>query len=166
MHFGAFGAKSAIGGITLSISHSFADHFNSFEEIVLSKGRCLCLRCLGPGVAILIVNLHLDPALGHDAKTKLLRDIKAESLAFPGYTMFLGDFNFIHSDEARCNIADPTQEESTSNPKLAAWFEECFCDFMELHQGAYTRRDTRGDLFTTLSRLDRLYTNLPPRRRP
>ena len=32
----------------------------------------------------------------------------------------------------------------------------------ELHQGAHTRRDTRGDRYTTLSRLDRLYVNLPP----
>ena len=162
MHWGSFGSKPAIGGVLVSISMEFAENFNSFQEIVLSVGRCLVIRCVGPGAALQIINLHLEPSLSFDDKSALLNTIATTTATFLGISIFMGDFNFIHSDETRCNLADPMQAESNANPRLATFFEELFANFTELHQGAHTRRDTRGDRFTTLSRLDRLYVNLPP----
>jgi exonuclease III len=144
MHWGSFGVRAAVGGVTTSISHEFANHFNEFTEVTFMTGRCLGLKCCGPLASLFIVNLHLDPILSHNDKTKLLHEIHAETKKFGSYTLLLGDFNFIHSDEARCNLSDPVQAESTANPRLASFFEEEFADFTECHQGAYTRRDTRG----------------------
>ncbi len=44
MHWGTFGARAAIGGITTSISHPPAAHFDEFEEFVPMVARCHGIR--------------------------------------------------------------------------------------------------------------------------
>ena len=129
IHWGTCGARSAIGGITPCISHALAAHFDVFEEFVPMVARCHGIRCRGRGVDLMIINLHLEPILTHSDKTKLLNNIHNESKNIPGFTVLIGDFNFIYSDEARRNIVDPLQAETTSNPKLAACVESLFSDF-------------------------------------
>jgi endonuclease/exonuclease/phosphatase family metal-dependent hydrolase len=162
LHWGSFGARAAMGGVVISIAKTFSRHFHTFKATTLSIARCLAVRCRGPAGALQIINLHLDPALPFIDKAALLDSILLSSSTFRGVSIFVGDLNFVHSDETRCNLADPGQTETIENPRLATFFEERFAEFTELHQGAPTRRDTRSNRYTTLSRLDRIYVNLPP----
>jgi exonuclease III len=105
-HFGSFAPSQAAGGVLISLRNEFVDKINTFEEVVLSPGWCLALRCSGPQVAVQIICVHIEPALTFADKTKLLTDILACARDFEGNTFLLGDWNFVHSDEARFNIAE------------------------------------------------------------
>jgi endonuclease/exonuclease/phosphatase family metal-dependent hydrolase len=160
VHFGTFSTSQAAGGLLISLSNEFVCGVNHFEEIVLAPGWCLALRCSGPQRAIQFINIHIEPALSHLAKSKLLADIAATADTFAGSTYLLGDFNFVPSDEARYRMAEC--EDVRGDSKLALEFESRFCGFTELHQAGYTRKQVTHDAITALSRLDRIYTNMQP----
>jgi exonuclease III len=160
MHFGSFSASPAAGGVLISVSNSFAEGVDTFEELVLSPGWCLALRCSGRDLAIQYINIHLEPAASYTYKVKLFRDIAAAAHSFPGTTFLMGDFNFVPSDEARFQLEEC--RDASGDTKLALSFESLFGDFTELHQAGYTRRQVINNKLTTLSRLDRIYTNMQP----
>ncbi len=60
--------------------------------------------------------------------------------------------------------SDKTKHAPTSggDTKLADKFEAMFSAFIELHQASYTRKQIGHGVVTTLSRLDRIYTNIQP----
>jgi hypothetical protein len=159
-HFGSFTSSPAAGGVIISISNEFASGINTFIENVIAPGWCLALRCSGPGLAVQIINLHLEPAATHEVKVKLFRDIAAAAGSFDGTTFLMGDFNFVPSDETRFQMDEC--RDASGDTKLALCFETIFPTFTELHQAGYTRKQVTHNLVTTLSRLDRIYTNLQP----
>ena len=160
LHFASFAPSQAAGGVIISLSNAFAADFTSFEEVVLAPGWCYALRCLGLGVALQFINIHIEPALSYTNKVLLLELIAATAASFDGTTFMAGDFNFVHSDEARFQIAEC--KDFMGDTRLALRFEAIFAGFTELHQAAYTRRQVTNGVTTTLSRLDRLYTNMQP----
>jgi endonuclease/exonuclease/phosphatase family metal-dependent hydrolase len=160
MHYASFAPSPAAGGVIISISNAFAAAFTSFEEDVLAPGWCFALRCRGPGVATQFINIHVEPALNFSDKVRLLELIAVTASSFDGVTFMAGDFNFVHSDEARFQLEDC--RDTIGDSRLALRFEVLFTDFTELHQAAYTRRQVTAGITTTLSRLDRIYTNMQP----
>jgi hypothetical protein len=138
----------------------FAAGINTFEEHVIAPGWCLALRCRGPQFSAQYINLHLEPALSHADKVKLMRAIADAAAAFSGDTFLMGDLNFVPSDESRFQVAEC--RDASGDTKLAIEFEALFGDFTELHQAGYTRKQIAHGMISTLSRIDRIYTNIQP----
>jgi endonuclease/exonuclease/phosphatase family metal-dependent hydrolase len=159
-HFGSFTTSPAAGGVLLSLRNEFVDSINTFEELVLSPGWCLALRCTGTTIAVQFICIHIEPALAFASKLKLLADVVTCSNNFAGPTFLFGDFNFVHSDEARFSMADC--RDINGDTRLAVKFESLFSTFSELHQASYTRKQVTRNVVSSLSRLDRIYTNIQP----
>jgi hypothetical protein len=148
--------------VTISIRTDFLEQFNDIAIHNLSAGRCLGLGLVGPSSSLLIFCLHLNPATPMADKKSLLNSISAIAATFAGRTLLAGDFNFLHSDECRLHVDDSGAHETTEQGKLAEYFEEAFCSWTELHQPLPTRRQVHALRISSYSRLDRIYTNLPP----
>jgi endonuclease/exonuclease/phosphatase family metal-dependent hydrolase len=162
LHWGSFHAKASTGGVSISIRSSFLDQFHSISEHVLSVGRCIALSLVGEASSLMVICLHLEPAATVAVKLALLRSIADLAGGFAGRALFAGDFNFLHSDECRLHVDAEIAYDTSDQGKLAERFEELFCDWTELHQPLPTRRQVTRGRIVSFSRLDRLYTNLPP----
>ena len=75
-------------------------------------------------------------------------------------TFVIGDFNFVPTDERRIDAA--ADAEVRRQEPIAEYWEHEFADMTEIHQSAFTWRQTEDAVLTTLSRLARLYCDVCP----
>ena len=71
-----------------------------------------------------------------------------------------GGFNFPVDGEGRRNVS--TDRVIGGSDSAASHFDCLFDDLTEIAQGRPTRRRSEGGTMTVLSRIDRIYSNLPP----
>ncbi len=147
-HWGSFADNPAAGGVVTSISTDMAVRFSSMIATVFSAGRCLGLGCTGTGLAVQVINLHLNQALSFEMKCTLLATIADAGAIFEGVTFLLGDFNFVPSDEGRIHLSDGLDHFSDS--RLAFQFEEMFSEYTECHQANYTSKQVTADHIISL----------------
>lgn len=105
--------------------------------------------------------VQVDSSMSYRCRKQLLSDIAAYHTLNDGVVFLLGDWNFLHPDEARLLSSGEELRPSTA---LASHFEDMFKDYIERRQQTPTfRRLARasGDA-AFFSRIDRIYTNIHP----
>ena len=75
------------------------------------------------------------------------------------WVLLMGDFNFIHDDDTRLDVLQ--QRHVPDHDPLAAYVERKFTDYTEFFQPDFTRRRVAEKRVIALSRIDRVYTNIP-----
>lgn len=94
------GFSSREGGVLIAVRRSLHDRAHVAELTVLRPGRILALRLAIGESVLLIVNAHMDPALGVVARARCLREVRCYLDARPGVPALLGgDWNFVHMDD-------------------------------------------------------------------
>ena len=75
-----------------------------------------------------------------------------------------GDFNYPVDGEGRLNVS--TDRVTGGSDAVASHFDGLFHGLIRIAQSRPTRRRSEGGTMTVLSRIDRIYSNLPPWRAP
>jgi hypothetical protein len=158
LHFGSFASSPAVGGVVTSISKLWLQHCVLRPQI-LQEGRCLLIESLEEP-RFMAINIHINPSDTLAVKKLLIDRIVAQTSGYNSPVFIMGDFNCIVSGECRFSLE--TLLEMDADPTLAKYIEEHLEGYVELHQGGHTRRQVTNGVFTTLSRLDRIYVNLHP----
>lgn len=153
---GAFSARE--GGVVIGLRKSIFAKAESVELTVLSPGRIIALRMVSGGEVLIVVNVHMDPALGVRARSQLLRAIRRYLDSHAGEPAFLGgNWNFIHMDDMR--LRDGAEEVRPGRAESEA-FDGMFQDFGEIHQPLMTFARGAAGPKTIQSRIDRWYCNV------
>jgi endonuclease/exonuclease/phosphatase family metal-dependent hydrolase len=148
----------AAGGMLTMINRKLMVHPQAPLHTILDAGRCTSTTIFNGLLPITIINVHIPPIYEAQAKKELLHKIASDIKDSDSIIFLMGDFNFIASEEYRF---DPTTVTNLpADHSLALYFDGLFPKFCELHQGDFTRRQIRHNQLATLSRLDRIYTNL------
>ena len=127
----------------------------SVEFRVLRRGRAISITVHSTLGSTCFVCLHLPPQLSVDDSQGFLRDIfRALPPRRLAYSFLSGDWNFLASGEPSLDLV--IGKPSYRQDGIARYFDSLSDDFTELHQDEPTRMDS-----SSLSRLDRIYTNLP-----
>ena len=146
-----------MGGLVTSISKEFVADCSSIVHYTLSSSRALVLFIDGPVGKICNVNAHIAPN-GDDSNKN--EDLIAIKKVIRKDTAFVaGDFNFPATDDGRLLLE--TGESSNSQARLAMKYDNLFSDMTELAQIDFTRRQVQEGRIISLSRIDRIYSNLP-----
>ena len=91
----------------------------------------------------------------------MLREVATACQAYPAsIILFLGDFNFLHSDDRRLDLAEAALRQDRSG--LGALVDSVFPSLLELEQPNFTRRGLENRAVRLLSRIARVYANLHP----
>ena len=111
---------------------------------------------------LVLCNLHLLPSLNYGTRSSSLNNLKVISASCHSSCFFLGgDFNFTYEEEGRF---DPrTKERTLGDTNLVRAFNSYLGHLVELWQDDFTRRqfDHTTPSVSNLSRIDRIYTNIP-----
>ena len=109
---------------------------------------------------LVIVNVHFEPEL----TLQLLGRLHLFHPHWPSYPNGVGillcDFNICEPEEGRVNVWNPTFTDGDAGK--TAMFHPFFPPVLEIAQPDYTRRDSTAlGIIRTLSRIDRIFINLP-----
>jgi endonuclease/exonuclease/phosphatase family metal-dependent hydrolase len=151
-------SNPAAGGVVTMLARRFITLPQAVWHREIDPGRCTATTFFTLGTPVLVINIHMPPHYDAAAKKQLLLKIRNIICPSQAVVFFLGDFNFIASEEHRFDPS--TSLHITADHALAFYFDELFPQLCELHQGDYTRKQVRDDRISTLSRLDRIYTNI------
>jgi hypothetical protein len=127
--------------------------------VVLDPGRCLLISVFANYHPVHILNVHVTPSYEMQLKKDLLTLIRGTLAPLEGTIFMGGGWNFFVAEESRFDPNTATST-ATTDVGLARYFDDIFPTFAELHQGDYTRRQLRNGHISTLSRIDRIYTDL------
>ena len=110
---------------------------------------------------LIIVNVHFEPELTLRQLRGRLGLTQPHWPTYPnGVGIILGDFNICDPEEGRFNVWNQTFTDG--DPGKTAVFHSFFPHILEVAQSDYTRRDaTALGVIRTLSRIDRIFINLP-----
>ena len=111
--------------------------------------------------SLVIVNVHFEPELTLRRLRERLRLITPHWPSYPNAVgIILGDFNICEPEEGRFNVWNQTFTDGDA--RKTAIFHSFFQHFLENAQPDYTWRDSTAlGIIRTLSRIDRIFTNLP-----
>ena len=108
-----------------------------------------------------LCRLHVVPAWTVGEERGFLGSLRSALPCGSGSVVFVaGDFNFPVDGEGRLNVS--TDRVTGGSDSVASHFDCLFDDITGLAQGRPTRRRSEGGTMTVLSRIDRIYSNLPP----
>ena len=148
-------SSSASGGILFIVKRTFLTTLINYRFTVVSHGRVAILSLFFPNGAISFMNVHILPNLPIAARRDLFRRMSSTLPELTRHSIFLlGDWNFLAAGESNFNFVQGV--EINRDDGSSFHFGSIFPSFTELLQDAPTHKDS-----ATLSRLDRIYTNLP-----
>ena len=154
------GTNPNSGGCGIIVTRSFAAHFSDIMFQVIVPGRVVAILCSGSQGAIRIFSVHLVPAWTDAFKKKTIKDIVAAAAPEPNLINIVsGDFNSIRPGEAR--LHPRSMDRSYPHDPFSDWLEDKFGHFIELHQEDFTRCGWQAEQISVLSRIDRIYADLP-----
>ena len=142
----------------MMIRETICDKYREVNPRVLDVGRVLELCLIGCDHFLNLFNVHIDPNYSLAQKKRVI-DVLAQSIQHGMHNIFMGDFNFVHSNECRYNGHDK-QEVANGDP-TAVYKEDKMTMMTECFQPEYTRRQMLHSELHSLSRLDRIYSSLP-----
>ena len=171
--FGSFLEAGRGGGLVFIIDPDFAKHYltdTGAPLTLVTKVPGRLAKVVFPGsdelTRLEVVNIHLEVELAagepgfFGARCGFVRSL-GQFLAprDVAHTIVGGDWNCTASDEPRLN---PVEGSFTHDRSTVAKLTEAALEtFTELHQPHFTRRGTSGGIINNLSRIDRIYSNLP-----
>ena len=105
--------------------------------------------------------LHVAPAWTVGEKRSFLGSLRTALPYGSGSVVFVaGDFNFPVDGERRLNVS--TDRVTGRSDSVASHFDCSFDDLIEIAQDRPARRRSEGGTMTVLSKIDLIYSNLPP----
>ena len=164
--FGSFGTffigNENAGGSGICIHRDLLSVEAIATDLVTCHGRNHLVNIQSGGHNLVIVNVHFEPEL----TLRQLRDrLRLNNPHWPSYPngvgIILGDFNICEPEEGRFNVWNQTFTDG--DPRKTAMFHSFFLPHvLEIAQPDYTRRDSTAlGIIRTLSRIDRIFINLP-----
>lgn len=129
--------SSGAGGVLFVVRRTLAQSLQSVTHNVLVAGRASALHLvLRSGEGVVIVGVHMDPAMSNLAKRMFLATIRAHVDGYLSSAIVLiGDWNFIGAEDVRIQDA---REAGGGGDIVAQSFDAQFTDFAELHQPLHT----------------------------
>jgi endonuclease/exonuclease/phosphatase family metal-dependent hydrolase len=155
---GTFSQNPAAGGTIACIRKDRVGDLVATR--VLDEGRCIAVSFRAVQSTLHCIVIHLKSAYDVATNRNLLNTIRDHSATLLGPILLLGDFNFVTNYESRFDIS--VGGDTSQGHALAVHHDEVLADFVELYQADYTRKQTLGNRFRTLSRLDRIYLRVDP----
>ena len=123
--------------------------------------RVICMKLTARDERMAIFGVHVDPHYTLEQKKQLIRTISAKIQALSGVSCFIcGDFNFEALCDKAYNIDRSTFMDSTVSEQLGLFWNSFLGDLLEHRQPDFTRAQS-GPHGVTLSRLDRILSNIP-----
>ena len=155
------GTTQATGGVVICLRNRLISSCGKPVADVLDKGRIICLTCTSGDENLGILAAHIDPHYTVEKKKHLLKMMAAEMCKFKDILWLVcGDFNFEAFGDRAYNVDRGAFAESNSSEQLGLTWNDCLGALVEHHQPDFTRAQN-GPHGTTLSRIDRIYSNLP-----
>ena len=157
-----FGPDEVTGGTAIAIRSTFLHYFTHYTHHIMAEGRIHVVTLHHPVYALTVANIHLAPSwLLHETKAHLRRlRTYLDTLTYH-HKIITGDFNFSVTGEGIYHVASDTVTYDSTG--MCAFFHSLFSDHTDLHSHNPTRRELTADgKLEATSRIDRLYTNLPP----
>ena len=160
--FGTFIADNEnAGGSAICIHRDLLPEEATVTHLITCHGRDPLVSIRSERHSLVIVNVHFEPELTLKQLRGRLCIIQPHWLAYPcGVGVILGDFNICDQEEGRLNVWN--QLITDGDPGKTAVFPSFFPYVLEDAQSDYTRRDSTAlGVIRTLSRIDRVFINLP-----
>ena len=155
------GVSQATGGIVYCIKRRIISLCGLPESTVLDAGRIVSLKFSTGGQKLGLVGVHIDPSYTLEHKRKVIKTIADEVNSIKGMLWITcGDFNFEGIGEKAYNIERGQFMTSSNSEALWVTWSSLISEMLEHHQSDFTRAQN-GPEGTSLSRLDRIYSNIP-----
>ena len=155
------GPSQAVGGVILCIKHQILTRDWQATFKVLDKGRVVSVMLSTKTERLGAIGVHIDPHYSLTQKKDLLQRVTREIQTSSDATWVVcGDFNFEALGERTYNADRGAFIESLMSEQLGLYWSEAAGNLVEHHQPEFTRAQT-GPSGATLSRIDRIYSNLP-----
>ena len=149
------------GGAIIIVNPRLLSFATVCEHEVIRAGRIHLLDLHLGAVALRIINVHVQEEPGESNKNGVLEALgQVLSRQFAGIIMLAGDFNATVTGEGRFNVQTKTVSNNTE--WLSKRLDRMLAKFTEMSQDDYTHRVRRDGILLSLSRLDRIYSSLPP----
>ena len=169
---GSFCDSRGAGGVVIIVHPRLRSRFGdswSVREVFPGRAVILDLGINAPGAVdstsrldiLSFCCVHVVPAWSDSVKRNFFLQLRdavprdSDSVFYVG-----GDFNFPSDGEGRLNIA--SGRVVVSNDPVASFFEALFEDLTEIAQDRPTRKRVEGGEVTVLSRIDRIFSSIPP----
>ena len=149
------------GGSGICIHRNLLPEEALLTHLITCHGRDHLVSIRSERHSLVIVNVHFEPELTLRQLRGRLRLINPHWPSYPNAVgIILGDFDICDPEEGRFNVWNQTFTDG--EPGKTAVFHSFFPHVLEVAQYDYTRRDSTalGDI-RTLSRIDRIFINLP-----
>ena len=144
------------GGSVICIHRDLLPEEALVTHLITCHGRDHLVNIRTERHSLVIVNVHFEPDLTLGQLRGRLRLIHPHWPAYPNEVgIILDDFNICDTEEGRFNVWNQTFTDG--DPGKTAVFHSFFPLVLEVAQSAYRRKDS----VRTLSRIDRIFINLP-----
>ena len=155
--YGSFGPSLGAGGLLFALGPACT---LEVEMIVVVPGRIAFIRMTAGTQEYVLINVHLCPGLGRATATTQLRRLRSRLQRHAAALhIFIGDFNFVDPAEGRLHL--PSGTLSPCHDVYHEVWHDIFPSLCEIVQPAHTRRKMQDGRVSILSRLDKVFTNLP-----
>ena len=155
------GTAQAAGGVVVCLRNRLISLCGRPVADVLDIGRIICLTCTSGDERLGILAVHIDPHYTVEKKKVLFKKMAAEMRKTRDMLWLVcGDFNFEALGDKSYNAKRCSFMESAVSEQLGLAWNATLGDLVEHHQPEFTRAQN-GPHGATLSRLDRIYSNLP-----
>ena len=155
------GENQATGGVLLCLKNHLISKYGQPVVCSLDRGRVVSLRFEGGSGRLGVVGVHVNPNYSIDAKKAVIQAIANEILNNSDMLWIVGgDFNFEASGEKSYNMEKCCFVDSAVSESLNLMWNRILGDLLEHYQPDFTRAQN-GPFGASISRLDRIYSNLP-----
>ena len=155
------GISQATGGVVICVKHRIIQLCGQPVTEVIDVGRIICMKFTSQNERLVVFGVHVDPHYTLEKKKQLIRMISTRIHLLSGVSCFVcGDFNFEALGDKAYNANRGSFMDSAASELLGTFWNTFLGDLLEHHQTDFTRAQT-GPHGVTLSRLDRIYSNMP-----
>ena len=133
-------------------------YFNHVKEEIVESGRAIAVHLTGARGTLCIASVHVNPRLSPQDRCQNLSKLH-RSLPHNELVIVAGDWNFCVPGEQRMH-AHSTTPIARHEPE-AMHFDNTFKGYVELAQDDFTHRVLEDGAVRSVSRLDRIYCNMP-----
>ena len=157
--------NSRAGGVVLAVDEDLSRRVGEARVEVSEEGTRMIAVFMGDRESfLLLIAVHIDPMKIPLQKRVVVDAIRACCDRHPGAWVFcFGGFNFSYRDDS-CVSFEGGDDGNVCTPKvdpLSDYFDDKLCDLVELHQPDFIHCRTSGGRIRHLSRIERVYTNVP-----
>ena len=157
---GTFDARGMAGGVFACVRDAWVPEGKELMFRTIRSSRTLSVEIIGGGdVQILrVVGVHLvwNWEVQFDSAMRDIQEVVTGTLV---PSVLMGDFNIVSSVEGRLRVGQKAR--SYNGGTQGRRLEKILSLWTELHDGMFTRRGMHANGVEVLSRIDRIFVNIP-----